>query len=89
MPTALGLEQNYPNPFNPSTVIKYQLPAAGQVQLVVYDMLGREVKVLLNEMKAPGSYEVRFDAAGLASGVYLCRLTAGGFVQTRKMIFAR
>jgi hypothetical protein len=55
----------------------------------VYDLLGREVAVLVDEQKSPGTYEVRFDTAGLASGAYLYRLTAGGFVQTRKMILVR
>jgi CubicO group peptidase (beta-lactamase class C family) len=76
-PEDLLLYQNYPNPFNPTTIIRYQLTAPGTVRLAVYDLLGREAALLVNEAKAPGRYEVRFDAAGLASGVYLCRLTAG------------
>jgi hypothetical protein len=89
MPMSYALNQNYPNPFNPTTVVRYELPAASGVKLVIYDLLGREVVVLVNEKKAPGSYEVKFDAAGLASGVYLYRLTAGNFVQTHKMILMR
>jgi hypothetical protein len=88
-PLDFELSQNYPNPFNPTTVVRYELPAASDVKLVVYDLLGREVAVLVNEKKAPGSYDVKFDAAGLASGVYLYRLTAGNFVQTHKMILVR
>jgi hypothetical protein len=88
-PLQYALSQNYPNPFNPATLISYQLPVARNVRLVVYDLLGREVAILVNERKAPGNYEVRFDAGGLASGVYLCRLTAGSFVQTQKMILVR
>ena len=65
LPVEFALEQNYPNPFNPVTTISYQLPVTSLVRLVVYDMLGREVAVLVNERKAPGSYEVRFDASGL------------------------
>ncbi len=91
-----ALEQNYPNPFNPSTVIKYNVSGArnsglgtSNTRLVVYDLLGREVAVLVDERKAPGSYEVSFDAAGLASGVYFYRLTAGSFVQSRKMLLVR
>ena len=84
-----SLGQNYPNPFNPTTVISYQLPAASDVRLVVYDVLGREVAVLVNERKTPGSYEVKFDGSGLTSGVYLYRLTAGSFVQTRKLLLLR
>jgi PKD repeat protein len=86
LPASYMLEQNYPNPFNPTTVVSYQLPVAGPVKLVLYDLIGREVGVLVNERKEPGSYDVKFDAAGLASGVYLYRLTAGSFVQTRKML---
>ena len=89
IPGAFALGQNYPNPFNPTTVISYQLSAVTNVRLVVCDLLGREVAVLVNERKAPGNYEVRFDGAGLASGVYLYRLTAGDFVQTHKMILVR
>jgi hypothetical protein len=81
-----SLTQNYPNPFNPSTVISYQLPAGSFVTLKVYDILGREVATLVNEVKPPGTYTVRFDASGLASGVYVYRLTAGDFVQTCKML---
>jgi hypothetical protein len=92
-PLSFALEQNYPNPFNPATVIRYAIVGArgqGQgtsyVRLVVYDLLGREVVMLVNENKAPGNYEVTFDAAGLASGVYFYRLSSGNFVQTRKML---
>ena len=85
-PTTFRLDQNYPNPFNPTTVVRYQLPVAGEVKLVAYDLLGREVAVLVDEKKAPGSFEVKFDAAGLPSGVYFYRMTAGSSVLTRKMI---
>jgi hypothetical protein len=89
LPNSFALEQNYPNPFNPTTAVSYQLPAVSDVRLVVYDILGRKAAVLVNEKKAPGRYEVRFDATGLASGVYLYRLTAGNFVQTRKMVVVK
>jgi hypothetical protein len=105
-PGSIALFEAYPNPFNPATVIRYAIPGAGglglgtsRVRLVVYDLLGREVAVLVNENKAPGNYEVTFsakggsasggNAAGLASGVYLYRLTAGDFVQTHKMLLIR
>jgi Secretion system C-terminal sorting domain len=88
-PDGFDLEQNYPNPFNPSTTIKYELPKVSDVRLSVYDMLGREVSVLVNERKNAGSYEVKLDAAGLGSGVYLCRLQAGDFVQSRKLLLLR
>lgn len=96
LPIEFALGQNYPNPFNPSTSIGYTLAGNGHeaigtrwVKLVVYDMLGREVAVLVNERKAPGSYEVKFDASNLASGVYLYRLTAGQYVECRKMVLMR
>jgi Zn-dependent M28 family amino/carboxypeptidase len=86
---AFCLEQNYPNPFNPSTTIKFELPKSSDVRLGVYDMLGREVSVLVNERRNAGVHEVKFDASGLSSGVYFYRLQAGHFVQTRKLLFLR
>ena len=86
LPTEFSLNQNYPNPFNPTTKISYQISVVSEVKLVVYDLLGREAVVLVNEKKAPGSYQVPFDASGLASGVYVYMLTAGHSEQTRKMI---
>jgi hypothetical protein len=77
---------NFPNPFNPTTVVSYQLPGVSDVRLSVFDILGREVAVLVNERKAHGTYEVNFDGSSLASGVYFYRLTAGQFAQTRKMV---
>ncbi len=93
-PTEFLLEQNYPNPFNPATIIKYSVPAVGTklalpVQLKIYDVLGNEVSTLVNEVKSPGSYEAKFDASQLASGVYLYRISAGNFSSTRKMILLR
>ena len=83
------LEQNYPNPFNPSTVIVYKLPAYGSVSLKVYDMLGREVKSLVNEPQSPGSHSVTFNAGSLASGVYLYRLQAGSYTATKKLLLLK
>lgn len=83
------LSQNYPNPFNPSTAINYQLPSNGYVTLRVYDMLGREVATLVDGRQSAGMHTVKFDAAGLSSGVYLYRLTAGGLFLSRKMIFMK
>jgi hypothetical protein len=84
-----SLSQNYPNPFNPSTTIEYQLPKSSLVRLTVYDLIVREVAVLVNDRKDAGVYDVRFDASALASGVYFYRLTAGSFAQARKLILVR
>ncbi len=88
-----SLAQNYPNPFNPETVIRYQLPLSGKVELKVYDLLGKEVAELVNEEKAAGRYEVIFSAksggSNLASGVYLYRLSANSFIQTRKLLLMK
>jgi len=89
LPIRFDLTQNYPNPFNPSTTIKYELPTSTVVRLSVFDMLGREVSVLVNERKDAGVHEVRFDGSNLASGVYLYRLEAGGFVQSLKLTLLR
>jgi hypothetical protein len=86
LPREVRLLQNYPNPFNPTTVIRFELPSASEARLTVFDLLGREVAVLVKEARGPGSHEVQFDAAGLPSGLYLYRLTAGSVVQTRKML---
>jgi hypothetical protein len=100
-PSAFALEQNYPNPFNPSTTIKFELPKVSLVRLTVYDMLGREVAVIVNERRDAGVHEARFDGSGLSSAVYLYRLQvrpldsaigrdsksgAGEFVQTLKLV---
>ena len=94
IPQVFALQQNYPNPFNPATNIAFDLPVGNWVTLTVYDLLGREVKTLVNEQKTPGRYLVKWDgtnSAGIpaASGVYLYRLKAGEFVQTRKMLLMR
>ncbi len=83
------LYQNYPNPFNPSTTINYTLAQSGFVQLKVYDLLGREVAVLVNEDKQIGNYKVEFDAAYLSSGVYFYRMQSGDFFETKKLILLR
>jgi hypothetical protein len=88
-PAAYALEQNYPNPFNPATVVSYQLPVASDVQLKVYDLLGRELVVLVDERKNPGHYGVRWDASGFPSGVYICRMTSGSFSVSRKMLLTK
>jgi hypothetical protein len=83
------LEQNYPNPFNPTTIINYQISELSFVTLKVYDVLGNEIATLVNEEKPIGSYEVKFDASSLPSGVYFYRLQAGSFVETKKMVLLR
>jgi hypothetical protein len=88
-PGEFRLEQNYPNPFNPTTAVSYQLSAASKTKLVVYDMLGREVEVLVNELKDPGRYEATWNAAGCASGVFICRMTAGAFTASRKLVLLK
>jgi hypothetical protein len=88
-PREFALYQNYPNPFNPSTKIQFRVASSEFIELRVFDMLGREVATLVNEVKPPGTYEVTFDAAHLASGVYYYRLTAGNFAATRKLVLLR
>lgn len=85
------LHQNYPNPFNPSTRIRFSIPAGmnGHTSLRVYDVLGREVATLVNVVKEPGTYEVTWDATGHASGIYFCRLVAGAFSETMKLVLMR
>lgn len=98
--TEFKLSQNYPNPFNPSTTIKYSipvldafLPANNAVEtravLKVYDLLGNEIATLINEHKSAGNYEVTFDASSITSGVYYYRLSAGDFVETKKMLLVK
>ena len=95
-PTTFTLSQNYPNPFNPSTEIKFNIPAitrsgasSHDTKLIIYDILGREVKTLLNKPLQPGEYKVNFDGAGLPSGVYFYTLHSGSFVETRKMMLLK
>jgi hypothetical protein len=88
-PASYELSQNYPNPFNPSTVIGYSIPEAGNIRLSVYDVLGKEVRVLLDEFRKAGNYEVSFDASDLAAGVYFYRIQAGMFRDTKKMILVK
>jgi len=79
------LAQNYPNPFNPTTTVKFSLPSREKVSLKIFDALGREVKVLVNEMREAGEYQEIFDARDLSSGTYYYLLQAGQFKQTKKM----
>jgi hypothetical protein len=88
-PKSYELIQNYPNPFNPSTTIHYSIPKLSFVSLKIYDVLGSEISTLVNEEKQAGTYEVKFDAGGLSSGVYFYQLNAGDFEETKKMILIR
>jgi hypothetical protein len=89
VPTEFSLFQNYPNPFNPTTVIAYDLPRESQVLLMIFNALGQNVATLVSSGQRPGHYSVHFDGRRLASGVYLCRLQAGDFVQTRKLLLLK
>ena len=89
IPTEFQLYQNYPNPFNPSTTITYKIPNANHITLMVYDVLGREVATLVNELKQPGKYEVQWDAKNFSSGLYFYRMAAGTFVETKKLLLLR
>jgi len=85
IPVDFALYQNYPNPFNPKTIISYQLAANCNITLKVFDIIGKEVRTLVNEEKQKGSYKVEFDGSNLTSGIYFFRLKAGNFISTRKM----
>ncbi len=89
VPQSYSLSQNYPNPFNPTTKIDYTLPSAQRVVLKVYDVLGREVRTLVNDRQSAGTYRVELNASAFASGVYFYRLEAGSFVQNRKMLLLK
>jgi hypothetical protein len=89
VPAQFSLAQNYPNPFNPSTKIAYTINARMPILLMVYDVLGREVETLVDEVKDAGTHEVLWDAKGRASGVYYYRLSTATSVQTRKLVLMR
>jgi hypothetical protein len=88
-PDRYALNQNYPNPFNPTTVIEYDIMGDTDVRLVVYDMLGREVAVLVDGRRSPGRYRVTFDGSPLSTGIYMYRLSAGSYTQVRKLCLIR
>ena len=94
IPDEFAIHQNYPNPFNPVTTLRYDLPEQGHVRITIYDMLGRDVKTLINEYQDPGYRSIIWDATNdygkpVSAGVYICRIRAGDFVQTRKMILLK
>ncbi|MDP3829685.1 MAG: T9SS type A sorting domain-containing protein [Ignavibacteriaceae bacterium] len=88
-PASYLLEQNYPNPFNPTTTISFQIPSEEFVTVKVYDVLGKEIKTILNEIKKAGVYEIPFNGSELSSGLYVYRITAGNFISEKKMILLR
>ncbi|MEI7483962.1 MAG: T9SS type A sorting domain-containing protein [Ignavibacteriota bacterium] len=88
-PSKYSLSQNYPNPFNPTTKIKIDIARSGDVKIVVYDVMGREVQTLVNESLKPGTYEVSFDGSMLNSGVYFYKLIIDGFTETKKMLLIK
>jgi len=89
MPFEYRLEQNFPNPFNPSTVIQFSVPEQTHVALVVYDLLGRQVLNLVDSDLSAGNYSVTFDASGLSSGVYIYRLEAGSYINTKRLVYTK
>lgn len=89
LPKDYKLSQNYPNPFNPGTNIRFTIPQQGLVTLKVYDILGKEIATLVNEVRSAGTYVVRFDGARLASGVYFYRIESGNFISTKKLILLK
>jgi photosystem II stability/assembly factor-like uncharacterized protein len=89
IPASYSLDQNYPNPFNPSTSMSYSVPKTGLVKIAVYDALGRETDVLVNEIKQPGKYSAVWNASSFTSGIYFCKIYAEGFTKTMKMILIK
>ena len=84
-----SLYQNYPNPFNPVTEIEYSIKNEGNVELIIFDVLGRKVKTLVNERQSRGNYKLPFDASILSSGIYLYQLRVNDFIETKKMVLLR
>lgn len=89
IPGEYSLSQNYPNPFNPKTIISYGLKTAGNVKISVYDILGENIGVLLNEVRSAGNYSISWDASGFPSGVYFYKIEAGEFTANKKMILLK
>jgi hypothetical protein len=89
VPKNLVLYSNYPNPFNPSTTLKFDIPSKSHVTIYIFDLLGRKVATLVDEMKFEGTYDIRFDGSTLSSGLYFCRLQAGSQVATQKLVLLK
>ena len=87
--TYFNLSQNYPNPFNPVTTISYQIPQTSFVSLKVYDILGTEIAIIVNEEKPAGEFEVEFDGTGLASGIYFYKLQTRNYNSVKKMVLLK
>jgi hypothetical protein len=88
-PLSYSLDQNYPNPFNPSTTIRYSVPQSSNVVIKIYDILGNEIETLVNEEKVVGTYEIKWYAENISSGIYFYRLQGGEFIETKKMILIK
>jgi hypothetical protein len=89
LPTQFNLRQNYPNPFNPSTNISFDIPSKAFVSLKIFDALGREVAVLASEELPTGSYTLRWNAGNMSSGIFFCRLQAGRFIKTKRLLLLK
>lgn len=89
IPSAYSLKQNYPNPFNATTRVNYSLPKSSDVKLIIYNIQGKEIKILVNEKQSEGNYEVLFNTEDLPSGIYFYRLIAGEYIETKKMILIK
>jgi len=87
--SSFSLEQNYPNPFNPTTTISWQSPLGIWQIVKIYDVLGREIAILVNEEKPAGTYEIKFNASNIPAGVYFYQLKAGDFIETKKMVLMK
>jgi hypothetical protein len=88
-PGKYALYQNYPNPFNPTTKVNYELPITNYVELSIYNLIGQKIVTLVSEKQKAGHYQVEWDASSLSSGIYYYQITAGEFVQTKKMILIK
>lgn len=89
LPTVYKLEQNYPNPFNPSTIIKFAIPERANVNIKIYDILGGEITMLINQEMDAGWYELKFNADNYSSGIFIYRMQAGNYISTKKMLMVK
>ena len=89
LPTVFKLHDNYPNPFNPSTTIKYDIPRSSHVRITIYDMLGKEVGILVNQDKTAGFYEIKWDARNYASGAYIYKMETDSYTEIKKMMLIK